>query len=589
MLTKEHTAVLPFLLLLTDYFWNPGFSLTGIKRNWRLYLPFTAGLALGLLYVLRILRVGGTAGFHVRGLPWYAYFFTECRVLWDYLRLFVVPIGQNLDPQVEISGTILDHGAIFGLIALAAVTVLAWIYRRRFPLASYGWFVFLILIAPTSSFVPIRDPMAERRLYLPFIGLLFITVEFLRRWKTSRNSMIAVLSAVLLVEGVFTYQRNELWASAIDIWNDTVAKSPGKVRPRYQLAYVYYQAGQCSDAAEQYGKTAELSNRVGADLLLDWALAYDCAGRSEDALAKLKLAAERMPNAHIYSQLGMEYGKMGRYRGGVGGPREGAEEKPAFRHDLFLSRQYLQHPRQPRASYRRVPARVGVGSRQSTRAGRFGPSGRSMIRIGVNALYLIPGGVGGTEIYLRNLLTALGRRRFRRTITWCSPIARRMPIWFRRQPNFTCEPQPVRASFRPARILWEQIALPLGHPRHRLDVLFNPGFTAPLFCGCPMVTVFHDLQHKRHPEYFRWFDLPFWRLLLWASAQRSRALIADSEATAGDIRALLPSRRLEVIHHGVEPAFLRDRDAPRAEGLLLCVSTLHPHKNLERLLRVTHR
>ena len=29
------------------------------------------------------------------------------------------------------------------------------------------------------------------------------------------------------------------------------------------------------------------------------------------------------------------------------------------------------------------------------------------MRIGVNALYLIPGGVGGTEIYLRSLLQAL--------------------------------------------------------------------------------------------------------------------------------------------------------------------------------------
>ena len=29
------------------------------------------------------------------------------------------------------------------------------------------------------------------------------------------------------------------------------------------------------------------------------------------------------------------------------------------------------------------------------------------MRIGVNALYLIPGGVGGTEIYLRELLPAL--------------------------------------------------------------------------------------------------------------------------------------------------------------------------------------
>ena len=32
---------------------------------------------------------------------------------------------------------------------------------------------------------------------------------------------------------------------------------------------------------------------------------------------------------------------------------------------------------------------------------------RSPLRIGVNALYLIPGGVGGTEIYLRGLLMAL--------------------------------------------------------------------------------------------------------------------------------------------------------------------------------------
>ena len=31
------------------------------------------------------------------------------------------------------------------------------------------------------------------------------------------------------------------------------------------------------------------------------------------------------------------------------------------------------------------------------------------LRIGVNALYLIPGGVGGTEIYLRRLLAALAR------------------------------------------------------------------------------------------------------------------------------------------------------------------------------------
>ena len=36
---KEHVAVLPLILLLTDYYWNPGFSFQGVRRNWRLYVP----------------------------------------------------------------------------------------------------------------------------------------------------------------------------------------------------------------------------------------------------------------------------------------------------------------------------------------------------------------------------------------------------------------------------------------------------------------------------------------------------------------------------------------------------------------------
>src|SRR5580658_3729577 len=127
-----------------------------------------------------------------------------------------------------------------------------------------------------------------------------------------------------------------------------------------------------------------------------------------------------------------------------------------------------------------------------------------LLRIGVNALYLIPGGVGGTEIYLRGLLAALAE---------IDPVNRYFLFTNREtgrdltpaRENFTEVPQPIRASARPVRILWEQIALPLAAARLQLDVLFNPGFTAPLFAGCPQVTLFHDLQHIRHPEYFRWF------------------------------------------------------------------------------------
>jgi glycosyltransferase involved in cell wall biosynthesis len=208
-------------------------------------------------------------------------------------------------------------------------------------------------------------------------------------------------------------------------------------------------------------------------------------------------------------------------------------------------------------------------------------------RIGVNALYLIPGGVGGTEIYLRALLPALAEidpvnQYF--VFTNCETSADLVP----EAPNFIHVPQRVHAVSRPARILWEQTALPLAARRLRLDAMLNPGFTASLLCACPQVTVFHDLQHKRHPEYFRWFDRPFWRFFLYWSARRSKAVIAISEATAADLRRFyprLPESKIQVVPQGVDPVFATLRARRRPEPFLLAVSTLHPHKNLSGLLR----
>jgi glycosyltransferase involved in cell wall biosynthesis len=208
------------------------------------------------------------------------------------------------------------------------------------------------------------------------------------------------------------------------------------------------------------------------------------------------------------------------------------------------------------------------------------------MRIGINALYLIPGGVGGTEIYLRGLLTALAE---------IDPVNQYFVFVNREtgpdltpaRPNFTHLPQPIRATSRPTRILWEQIALPIAAARLSLDVMLNPGFTAPIFAGCPQVTVFHDLQHIRHPEYFRWFDLPFWKLLLFGAAQVSRILLADSRATEHDLleHYRLPASKVRVALLGADPVFFDLAARRQPERFLLAVSTLHPHKNLDGLMR----
>jgi tetratricopeptide (TPR) repeat protein len=311
VLTKEHTIVLPALLLLTDYFWDPPFSFAGIGRNWRLYVPVTAGGVFAALYLVLQLRNAPSAGFSLKTFTWYQYFFTECRAFWLYIRLFLFPAGLRIDYDYPVSHTVLEHGALVGLIAVLLAAGAAFYLRRRYPLAAYGFFAFVILMAPTSSFVPIADPVAERRLYLPMIGLLFVTLEFLRRVDVTQPKWIAGLACVLLLAAIATYNRNFVWSDKVALWEDTASKSPNKARVQFQLAQADYEAGRCDQALPHYEHVARL-DRTDYALFIDWGLDYDCLNQPDKALEKFQQAAALRQTAHVYSQIGMIYGKQGK-------------------------------------------------------------------------------------------------------------------------------------------------------------------------------------------------------------------------------------------------------------------------------------
>ncbi len=287
--TKEHTLTLPLLLLLTDLFWNP----EGPRQNIALYATMAlAGIA-GGAYVLKILAASQSAGLNVNNLSPATYFFTQCRVIWRYIRLFVFPFGQNLDTEMPVSATLAEHGAIFGLLALAGLLWAAWRFRHRFPLASFGVFVFLLLIAPTSSIIPITDVVAERRVYLPFIGLVLVCLEPLR--ERAATTAIGTATVVLAMCAALTFQRCQLWSSPVALWQNTVKQSPNKVRPRFQLAYSYYNLGRCRDAVENFIATTRLAPPSQA-LLIDLGLSFSCSGRREEALRALEDATRVNPN-----------------------------------------------------------------------------------------------------------------------------------------------------------------------------------------------------------------------------------------------------------------------------------------------------
>jgi tetratricopeptide (TPR) repeat protein len=306
VLTKEQAVVLPVVFVLTDIWWNPDSPLRSVRANWKLYVVLAAGAVGGVgLFWKMILGVGtgGSAGFGMKDLTWYQYLFTEFRAIFAYLFNFLLPIRLNVDWDFPISRSLFDRGAIFGLIGLLALAALAWKYRRSFPLAGYGYFLFLVLLAPTSSILPIKDPIADRRMYLPVLGLILIAIDFLRRLKVERKVLATGAAALIVAATVATHARAEVWSDPILLWQDTALKSPNKVRAHFQLAFAYFDQGRYDLAVAEFEKTASREPPT-TDLLVDWGLAYDGLNQPEKALEKFRQAAAIEPTAHVYTQIG---------------------------------------------------------------------------------------------------------------------------------------------------------------------------------------------------------------------------------------------------------------------------------------------
>ena len=325
--TKEHTVVLPVVLLMLDYYWNPGHSFGGIRRNWRLYAPIAIGAAAGAWYVLDVLRNSVSAGFRLEGLPWNHYFYTQWRALWIYFRIFLFPAGQNADYDYPIVRSPFDPWAAAGLAGLLALIVAAVYWRKRFPLASFGVLCALALFAPTSSVAPIADAVAERRLYLPMLGLALLPAEFFRTWRARPAAAAGTAAALLALLGVVTYQRSQVWSSERALWEDVVAKSPWNGRARIHLGVAYFKEGRCQEAADQYGEASRLG-KPDRRAFINWAAALDCLNRPTEAVEKLRQSIALQPSADAWSQMAMILGKQGDTAGAMAAVHEALRLNP---------------------------------------------------------------------------------------------------------------------------------------------------------------------------------------------------------------------------------------------------------------------
>ncbi len=219
-----------------------------------------------------------------------------------------------------------------------------------------------------------------------------------------------------------------------------------------------------------------------------------------------------------------------------------------------------------------------------------------MRRVALNVLYLVPGAVGGSEIYAHQLIGALAQARPGvEFVVFCGREAGpslRAAGW---PANVTVHELPVRCAVKPLRILAEQTLLPIAARRAGCELLHSLGTTAPLVAGLPSVVTILDLIYEAYPQTFSRTSLYGLRALVGPAARRATRVITISDAVRRDVVRILrvPAGRVDAVllGHGMraEPVLtpgpqLRERLGLGEGRVVLCVSAALVHKNLPRLL-----
>jgi len=300
--SKEVMITAPLMVVLYDR----AFLTTDWRSPWRnrgrrlLYMALFATD----LYAIALI-VGGSRGTTIgfdRGVTWQAYLYTQAWAIPHYVRLLLWPDGLTFDyGRTPIHGPL----GIPGLIVLgvaATATIAAWRRDR------WRWFGFLgawffLILAPSSSFVPIRTEMAaERRAYLAIAAVIVLVVagaEYIRREIDASNKprhQLGILLGVGIVYLAATgWTANHLVSTDVLRW--AIRFSIAGIVAGFAWTIVFARSRSIRLAAIAAGATALIAttferSRQYDDLVVRWSDAVEKTpnnGRAYDNLASALL------------------------------------------------------------------------------------------------------------------------------------------------------------------------------------------------------------------------------------------------------------------------------------------------------------
>ena len=301
--TKEVVCTAPLVVLFYDRTFLSKAFLMSLRQRWRLYVSFATSWAL----TIGVLWSKEHAEFfrHVGDINAWSYLRSQPGVILHYLRLSLWPhplcFGYEWPVAKTIASILPPMLAVGFLMAMTARGVL-----RRTAAGFLGGWLFLIL-APSSSIIPLDQLAFEHRMYLPSAAVVTLVVaagylagqELMRRgWYSMRMGLagatvLVVLAALVL--GLLTFRRNEVYQSALSIWQDTVTKAPHNPYAHNNLGIALANSGRFPEAIRHYQEAVRLDPRCPSSHY-NWGNALCALGRDQEAVEHYQDALRIAPD-----------------------------------------------------------------------------------------------------------------------------------------------------------------------------------------------------------------------------------------------------------------------------------------------------
>ena len=255
--TKEIIVTLPIMAVL--FLW-----LQSRTKSFHKFLPELAIILIPLIIYLlyRYVQMGNLLiirndpySFMIdRGL----YILTQIKVVISYyLVKLIFPINLNFEPDIRLVSGFLDWEWIISLIIGIGLAVGTFHQKSTLLKCAFIWA--FITILPTSSIIPLKQIATEHRTYLSGIGIsMGLGILFLRTSSLSRL-MHPTLIIVLIIYGLLAMKRGLDYRSEINIWEDTVKKSPYKSMAHNNLGTAYLSKKRLKEAGKSFEVSAALS------------------------------------------------------------------------------------------------------------------------------------------------------------------------------------------------------------------------------------------------------------------------------------------------------------------------------------------